>query len=528
MVRLLPLLLLAAPATAQLGPPPVPAENPITEAKVRLGKTLFWDDQLSVSESVSCGSCHISSAGGSDPRVGTMAHPALDGVFGTDDDVFGSPSQPFYGTDGMPVPDYAFDLAVQVTTRRALPPMMAAYEPEVLWDGLAPSEFRDPVTDAVIIPSGGSLESQVLMPLRTPTEMGHVDFDWQALTDKLADVTPLALASDIPPALNTWLGSRDYPALFTEAFGDPAITPVRIAFAIATYERSLVPDQTPMDDYLGGNTNALTPLEEQGWQVFQSVGCVDCHPAPTFASSDYYYIGLRPKSEDRGRFYTTALEADRGKFRSPSLRNVELRAPFFHNGRTDTLMDVVEFFDRGGDFDDPSKDPRIIPLGLTQTQKDALVAFMGRPLTDPRVRDELRPFERPRVYHEGPHVAKDLGGAVAGSGGFEPRLVAPTPPRVGEDTFRVSVDHALGGATALLSMRSPGPPTGAMTPLAPQVLRTLDLQGAGDGEGWGYLNLSIPDDPSLIGRTMRLQWLVRDPLAPGGVARSNVVKVKWF
>src|SRR6185295_10798056 len=132
---------------------------------------------------------------------------------------------------------------------------------------------------------------------------------------------------------------------------------------------------------------ALTALEQQGLQIFNGIGrCNACHGGPFQTDNNFHYTGVRPQFEDLGRFNVTANPGDRGAMKTPGLRNVGLRAPYFRNGRMNTLSDVIDFYDRGGDFNAPNKPPTIAPIGLTAQQKSALLAFLTRPLTDPRVK----------------------------------------------------------------------------------------------------------------------------------------------
>ena len=128
-----------------LAPPPVPAENPVTGAKVYLGKTLFWDEQLSSTRTVACGTCHLPRNGGSDPRSAMdpslATHSGFDGAFGTDDDIIGSPGVPLNQADGTYAWSPSFGLQEQVTLRKAQSVIDAAYCTDVgcdlLWDGRA-------------------------------------------------------------------------------------------------------------------------------------------------------------------------------------------------------------------------------------------------------------------------------------------------------------------------------------------------------------------------------------------------------
>ena len=127
------------------------------------------------------------------------------------------------------------------------------------------------------------------------------------------------------------MAARSYPELFTEAFGTSEVTPTRIAMAIATYERTLYSNQTPFD------SGSLTAAEIRGQQVFNQNDCNECHTGTLFTDNLFHNTGIRPAAEDQGFFVVTGNQNDLAKFRTPSLRNVELRAPYMHNGRFATL-----------------------------------------------------------------------------------------------------------------------------------------------------------------------------------------------
>ena len=149
---------------APLNPPPAPQANPITPAKTFLGKALFWDEQMSSTGTVACGTCHKPGAGGSDPRplaaVAARANPGADGVYGNEDDVIGSPGIPLHFDDGTYGWNQHFNLDPQVTGRKSPPALNAAYPPELFWDGRAGRQFLEPDTGPLIIPNGGALENQ--------------------------------------------------------------------------------------------------------------------------------------------------------------------------------------------------------------------------------------------------------------------------------------------------------------------------------------------------------------------------------
>ncbi len=517
------------PLPPPLPPPVAPAGNPITTAKANLGKALFWDEQLSSTGTVSCGTCHHAPKGGSDPRsvLGLPAamNPGVDGVSGNGDDVVGSPGVPVNNAAGNYEWSSIYRLGAQVTRRKSKSYVDAAYPPELFWDGRASGTFRDPLTNAVVLATGAALESQVLGPPVDAGEMGHMGRDWSDVAADVAGARPLALSPSVPAALSTWIAGRSYPALFAEAFGTAEVTPARIALAIATYERTLFSNQTPADS---GN-GALTAAEQRGWGVFVASNCIGCHAGSLFSDNQYHYIGVRPNTEDAGRFEVTGNNADRGAFRTPSLRNVELRAPYMHNGRFASLEDVVNFYNRGGDFNAPNKDPRVRPLGLNPGQRADLAAFLRRPLTDPRVAAEQAPFDRPTLYTESNRVPIVTGAGTAGTGGFTPQPIAIEPPLGGNPNFTVAMTGALGGAQARLVIDFTDPGNDPSIPASPFLsVSGVPVSGSGAGNGYASVVLALPNNVALDGVPLHGRWYVNDASAPGGLSVSPAFEFSIF
>jgi cytochrome c peroxidase len=383
-----------------LPPVPVPTENPITEEKRALGKILFWDEQLSGDNTVSCGSCHSNGRSRTDGRIGI--YPGPDGVFGTPDDVKGSPGVRHEDVNGDQVLDSLFGLNIQVTRRAANAAVGAAYSPELFWDGRAGNTFVDPETGLTSIVNRGSLESQAVAPILSNVEMGRDARTWPAVAAKLAQSEPLGHATSIPAdVLPLVAAHKTYGELFQAAFGDAAITGERIAFAIATYERTLVANQTPWDLFIAGNAGAMTPGQVQGWNFFRTSPCSACHTAPTFTNGTYRNIGMRPPAEDMGRQEVSGFNGDRGKFKVPTLRGVGLKATYMHNGVFSNLQDVAAHYRPGNpaiflDNIDP-----ILPVGVPPQVGPALIDFLANGLTDPRVAAQTFPFDQPALHAGG-------------------------------------------------------------------------------------------------------------------------------
>ena len=518
---------------APLNPPPAPPGNPVTATEAYLGKTLFWDEQLSSTRTVACGTCHFSANGGSDVRAivnnARSTNPGADGVFGTADDVFASPGVISNNAAGTYSLSPVFGLREQVTARKSRSYIDAGYSNSLFWDGRATQVFTDPIGGGVVLQTGAALESQVLGPPVSSAEMAHAGRSWNDVAVRMSSVRPLALSPAIPASLKDWIGGRSYSELFEEAFGTTEITPARIALAIATFERTLYSDRTPFDQSVAQIVQ-LSAAETRGRGVFNQSGCNVCHAGSLFSDNQFHNIGLRPQTEDTGRFQVTGNTNNIGEFRTPSLRNVALRGPYMHNGHFATLEEVVEFYNRGGDFDAPNINHNLIrPLNLSVQQKADLVAFLRNPLTDPRVLAGSAPFDRPTLYSESNRVPLITGSGTPGTGGNTPQVIANAPPIIGNPNFTVAVSNALGGAQAVLVIDANDPGAGPSIPATGSFARiSLNLSGSGAGQGFGSVSLRVPDNFAFVGSTFFGRWFVSDANAPGGVAVTPALKFTIF
>jgi len=506
--------------------PPVvfPVENPLTEPKRVLGKILFWDEQLSSDSTMSCGTCHIPSSGSADPRV--ALNPGNDGIPGTSDDMFTSFGVIASDANEDFVLDPVFGLERQATGRSANPAVLAMYAPELFWDGRASGEFIDPQTNTVLIASGGALESQVVEPPVSSVEMAHSARDWDQLTAKLAVSAPLALATNWPADVANAIGSfPTYAELFTEAFGDPAISSARIAMAIATYERTLVPDQTPWDAFMAGDSGAMTTPQIQGWTIFQNSQCVACHTPPMFTDHSFRNIGVAPDAQDIGRQEVTGMPTDRARFKVPTLRNVGLKPTMMHDGSMTTMNQVFAVYigpPAPGVF---NRDP-LLPVVIAPPIQGFVADFMSNALTDPRVANEQFPFDRPTLFSErtAEHVQVITTG-IPGTGSIDPTIIANSPPNLGNQWFKIGLGDALAGADATLLIADQPPAGNILTP--DSVVGPMAAQGTGS-DGFATAHWPIPDDAALDGQVRFMQWTIDDPGAAGGVARSPVVRFTIF
>ena len=205
-----------------------------------------------------------------------------------------------------------------------------------------------------------TLEQQVLVPIQEHNEFG---FNIIPLTERL-DSNPV------------------YHKMSMEAYGRPvdAYTLVR---AIACYERTLVSGWSAYDDYsFNGDENALGRIEKAGLELFKSdrLACSSCHSGLFFTNDSFANNGLYSNYTDDGRKRLTGRTEDDGVFKIPSLRNVALTGPYMHDGSLETLEDVIEHYDKGGN-NHANKSNLIKPLNLTVAEKQSLIAFLNT-LTD--------------------------------------------------------------------------------------------------------------------------------------------------
>jgi cytochrome c peroxidase len=280
----------------------VPADNPQTDAKVRLGMQLYFDTRLSADNTISCATCHK-------PDTGWAHHAPTDtGIKG------------------------------QVGGRNSGTIVDAAHMKFQFWDGRA-----------------GSLEEQALGPIHNPIEMGET-------------------LENVVRKLNAIPG---YKQQFQEVFGTD-VTTDGIAKAIAAFERTVVSGPSPYDRYIMGDRNAMSAAAVRGMKIFNGKGhCTPCHSGPMFSDQGFHNLGVgmnKPKP-DVGRIEVTKDPKDWGRFKTPGLRNVAVTFPYLHDGSEKTLMDVVEFYNRGG-IPNRNLDPLMQPLNLTGQEKENLVAFL--------------------------------------------------------------------------------------------------------------------------------------------------------
>lgn len=216
-----------------------------------------------------------------------------------------------------------------------------AYAPALLWDG-----------------SIGSLEEDVLATLSSPGALG-----W----------------SDTAAFARHLRGMPSYRSAFLRVFGTEPSAALA-AKAIAAFLRILLSGNAPYDRFVHGDSTALSRQQRQGMELFFRLGCAECHRPPLFTDYDFHCTGLLSHYWEEGRAAVTGNPTDVARFRTPSLRNVALTAPYLHDGSLASLREVLQRYNAGG-YPVPTKDARIRPLGLSEHELDALEAFLHS-LTD--------------------------------------------------------------------------------------------------------------------------------------------------
>jgi cytochrome c peroxidase len=177
-----------------------------------------------------------------------------------------------------------------------------------------------------------------------------------------------------------------YRPMFADAYPGEPITRTTIAEAIASFERTVLSDGAPFDRWIAGDPDALSPAAHRGFDLFVGkANCAACHQGFNFTDNGFHNIGVRDSgAPDPGRFVYKKIASLQGAFKTPTLRDIALTAPYMHNGCYDTLEEVVEHYVRGGDVKDQLS-PDVRPLQLSAQEKSDLVEFMRALSSAPRL-----------------------------------------------------------------------------------------------------------------------------------------------
>lgn len=247
-------------------------------------------------------------------------------------------------SDGLP---RAVGFGMDVLPRATPTIVNAAFNPVQMWDGRK-----------------GTLEEQALGPIEAEGEMNM----------------------PLPELLQRLRSIPGYVQAFEAAYPGEGITSTTVARAIASFERTVLSTESPFDRWRLGDERAVPESAKRGFEVFVGKGrCAVCHMGYNFTDNGFHNIGVRPKDGivDPGRFAQRPLPSMKGAFKTPTLRDVALTAPYMRDGSYRTLLEVVEHYDRGGDVQE-NLSLNIVPLGLTRQEKLDLVAFMESLTGEPR------------------------------------------------------------------------------------------------------------------------------------------------
>jgi len=365
----------------------IPLDNPQTPEKIALGQKLFFDGRLSADGTVACSTCH-------------------------------DPARAF--TDGRPT---SVGINGRIGQRNAPTILNALYNKTQFWDGRVKT-----------------LEEQAALPIVNPVEMGQPSLD-----------AAVARIAAIP----------EYQDAFRKVFGGPP-NARDLLRAIASYERTQLSFDSPFDRFIAGDSTAIDDAAKRGWELFNTrARCNKCHAlseqkrdATSFTDNDFHNIGIgiirhnvvalarqaeqAIKSGDTsqidraaiqtdmsalGRFLITRSARDIAAFKTPSLRNVLVTGPYFHDGSQETLWDVMDHYNKGDGLQDPYLDEDIQPLALTEDDIDDVVAFLASLTSAPYKDQGIKELARQRALSRTNRPQRDTARA------FGPKPHQPQPPR---------------------------------------------------------------------------------------------------
>lgn len=305
-------------------PPNLPDDNALTKEKVKLGKMLFHEKLMSSDGTISCASCHLNTNAFNDDK---RFSEGVGGLLGD---------------------------------RNAMSIVNMAWNTNgFFWDGRA-----------------HLLRDQSLGPIENPLEMNET----------------------LENVINKLSKEDNYLDQFTKAFGSEEITSLNMSLAMEQFMLTIVSNKSKYDSYLAGEAT-LTASEERGKFLFEEeynpffpnqsgADCLHCHSGFNFENDQYMNNGLSTDAEmqaDLGRYKATQVEADKGKFKVPTLRDIELTAPYMHDGRFSTLMEVLDHYNEeikpSITLEPEIENTRATGLGLTQQDKEDIIAFL-KTLTD--------------------------------------------------------------------------------------------------------------------------------------------------
>lgn len=320
---------------------PFPEDNPPSEAKIALGRMLFFDPILSGNKDVACATCHLPDNGFAE---------SLQISIGVNGQGRGS-KRKFKEPNTIPF-----------TQRNSQTVLNAAF------NGMDFSDHYDPAEAPMFWDMRAkSLENQALEPIKSLPEMRGDQIPEEEILDRV-----VARLGEIPA----------YQSMFTEAFPeDRDISASNLAKAIACFERTLVTNNSRFDKFMRGDESAISISEKEGFQQFILSGCGNCHNGPMFSDYQMHVLGV-PESKKLG---TPDVGIDSSfAFRTPSLRNLRFTSPYMHNGSFYSLKRVLEFYEdiAGGKMNNPNvsreqMDPLVKAIELRVIEMAPIISFLN-------------------------------------------------------------------------------------------------------------------------------------------------------
>jgi cytochrome c peroxidase len=202
-------------------------------------------------------------------------------------------------------------------------------------------------------------------------------------------INPIEMANTHDNVVATLKAIAGYRMAFAAAYGDDRIDIDRVADAIAAFEATEMAGNSPWDRYKAGDDNAVSDQVKLGGELFEGkAACTECHVSWNFTDSKFHSLGVgwdaaQGAYADTGRHQVTSKDEDLGAFKTPTMRDVALHAPFMHDGSMTTLKEVVEHYNKGGEEGAANLSPKLKKLQLTAAEVDALVAFMEALTSEP-------------------------------------------------------------------------------------------------------------------------------------------------
>ncbi len=415
----------------------IPEDNPMTRAKIELGRQLYFDSRLSSDGTISCASCH---------------HP---------DKGYGFDTQFGVGVGG------------QTGNRNSPVSYNRIVSKAQFWDGRA-----------------ASLEEQAVGPIANAIEMGNTHEACVASIKKIPG----------------------YRVQFQKIFKD-GVNIDNVGKALATFERAIVTKPAPYDYYAPiekfeklfaddlddldeeleeryadlkaeAEEHPMSESAQRGMKLFATKAkCAECHAGANFADEQYHNLGVGMDADDPdlGRFTVTKADKDKGAFKTPTLRNVALTAPYMHDGSQKTLEEVVEWYNKGG-HKNPTLSDKMKVLNLTDQEKKDLVAFLKEGLTSdfPKVETGRLPVAAPKKK-DGEQAGKKMAGDKKADGKNKPDAKKADPKKSDGDKA-TGKDAAGKQAAGKKSMDNKGQADKAAAKTTGDAKKTGDTKKTGDAK----------------------------------------------